>query len=56
MMNFEEWLGIMIENIASIRRRDATEIYGLVNLLDAKLAYMDGVDPYNSNNIDLLGI
>lgn len=44
-MKFDEWIYEVAECISTKSRKDITEVYSMIDLTDAKLAFMDGVAP-----------
>ena len=48
-MKFDEWLYMACENLAIKYRCDPHEIYSNINLTEAKMCYLDGLEPSEFN-------
>lgn len=48
---FEIWLYEVCEHISSLTRKEITEVYSSINLTDARLAFLDGVNPEEYSSI-----
>lgn len=44
-MTFDNWIAKVAEHLAKKYKKESTDIYSLIDLTDAKLAFLDKVDP-----------
>lgn len=46
-ISFDRWLYLVCEHIANKSRKDITDVYSSIDLTNAKLSFIEGVEPSN---------